>query len=403
MKNIGKTLLVCVAFLSCKMLFSATDASRLVESKVYYISLDGDNSNKGTIESPWSTLEHAIYKVKGGEVIQFREGTYKIDLALKNFKTKNGLPVTIEAYPNEKVVFERLRSIDSDWKLWKNGIYRTKVKQSFWQLFVDRDLSDMARWPNTSFKNDSIWRMTQSMRSIDGGFRNGKYTGKSRYGLVYDKNFDTGEAKGFQEGDSRYDVVLDAETLAETNIDFTGAYAVLNIGNWLTWTREITEHKAGQGSFHYDTNGIKEQELKSHGAYYIYGLAALDKVNEWWYDKDEKYLYFKPVSKEQLKQHRFQVRDQDFSLNFKYCKDITVKGIHFFATGFFSLGSDRISFIDCTFDYMSTNKFVLGQTNWFTRFNDGGDELNKTSSIFKGSDCKFINCTVSNSNAPLFF
>ena len=45
-------------------------------------------------------------------------------------------------------------------------------------------------------------------------------------------------------------------SLASTGKDFTGAYAVLNIGHWLTWTRPIIEHEAGSDNFHYCTNNF---------------------------------------------------------------------------------------------------------------------------------------------------
>ena len=404
MKNSVQFLLICCVFLNVYSLFSSSYKTNETKSKtLYYIATDGKDGNDGSKHHPWSSLKHAFSQVKGGETIFFRAGTYRIEVELKKFKTKNGAPISIEAYLNEKVVFNGTRRLDANWKLWKNGIYRTIVKQPFWQLFIDQELGDMARWPNTSFENDSIWRMTQSMRSIDGGFRKGKYTGKSRFGLVYDKDFKTSKDAGFWEGDSRYENITSLESLAESNIDFTDAYAVLNVGNWLTWTRKITEHKAGQAFFSYDTSRMTEQLLKSHGAYYIYGLVALDKVNEWWYDKDSKFLYYKPASKKSLNEQRFQLRDQDFALKFTKSQDISIKGIRFFATGFFSKMSDRISFEDCRFDYMSANKLAIGITNWFTKFNKAGENYNYATSFFKGTDCEFINCTVSKSNAPVFF
>jgi len=192
MKNSVKLLLICCVFLNATSVLSTSYKTNESKPKtLYYIATDGKDGNDGSIHHPWSSLKYALSQVKGGETIFFRAGTYRIEVEFKKFKTKNGAPISIEAYPNEKVVFDGTRRLDANWKLWKNGIYRTIVKQSFWQLFVDQELGDMARWPNTSFQNDSIWRMTQSMRSIDGGFRKGKYTGKSRFGLVYDKDFKT--------------------------------------------------------------------------------------------------------------------------------------------------------------------------------------------------------------------
>ena len=402
MRNIKTLLLLFAVIINFTSKASVHNYNQSPPSKIHYISLEGSDNNNGSIEQPWSSLKHAIRKVKGGETIQFREGNYRIGIVLDNFKTDNGIPLTIESYPNEKVVFEGTRTLEVDWEHWKNGIYRTKVKQAFWQLFVNRNLADMARWPNTSFEKDSIWSMTQSMRSMDRGRLKKKYVGKSKLGLVYDKDFKTINKDDFMEGDSHYENSTSTQSLSEANIDFTDAYAVLNIGNWLTWTRKVTEHKAGQSFFSYDTTGIKEKDLKSYGAYYIYGLPALDKVNEWWYDKNTSYLYYKPTSKENLDKLYFQLRDQDFAFNFSNCQDITIRKIQFFATGFFSKESDRISFIDCRFDYMSANKFALEKTNWFTKHNKTGINSNYATSFYRGKNCKFINCIVSKSNAPIF-
>ncbi len=368
----------------------------------YYIALDGKDSNDGSITHPWKNLKKSLSKVKGGDTLLFREGVYHIATTIENYKTTNGLAVTVSSFPGEKVVFDGTSVLQTKWKHWKDGIYRSKVKKEFWQLFVNDTFADMARWPNTSFENDSIWRMTRSMRSGDGGYRKEKYTGKSRFGLMYDAAFKSKKEGVFTEGDSRYNVLENQESLADTGIDFTGAYAVLNIGNWLTWTREITAHKPGQSFFTYDTTGIKEKELKSHSAYYIYGLQALDKPNEWWYDKKNQYLYYRPFSKEDLNSKVFRGRTQNFAIQIQKSRDITIDNINFFATGFFVKESDNIRFENCNFEYISANKFVLGITNWFTKFNRNRSDDNHAASIFKGSKCAFINCNIYRSNAPVF-
>ena len=67
-------------------------------------------------------------------------------------------------------------------------------------------------------------------------------------------------------------------------------WQLVNVG------REILTHESGSDHFTYDTQGISEQELKSFGAYYIYGLQALDQPNEWWYNKDSNTLYYLQIT-----------------------------------------------------------------------------------------------------------
>ncbi|MFK5891973.1 MAG: DUF1565 domain-containing protein [Pseudomonadota bacterium] len=76
----------------------------------YYVSPDGDDSNKGSITNPFVTIEKAISHVKAGDTIYLRAGIY----SLKNkenssyglYITKNGSSqkhIKLWAYPGEKV------------------------------------------------------------------------------------------------------------------------------------------------------------------------------------------------------------------------------------------------------------------------------------------------------------
>lgn len=372
-------------------------------SNTYYVSVHGNDSNIGTIAKPWKTLQHAFETIQGDAQILLREGSYRIDVNLINFQKNEGNKTIVSNYNNEKVTFIGASKLNTQWTLWKNGIYTSPIENDIWQLFPDKKVADLARWPNTSFENDSIWSMEKSMRSSDGGRDDeGNYTGQSRFGKLYDGDFPQYSRSEFSEGETNYVIKNQLTSLAESNIDFQGAFAVLNIGHWITWTRKITQHSTGQPYFEYDTEGLEEEHLKKYGAYYIYGLAALDKVNEWWYEKDAKLLYYKPSSLEALQQTDFYGRDQDVAITFENCQNITFRGIEFFATGYFIKNSDYIVFEDCDFNYPSTHKFVLGNTAFFKSWNPIEPKANITSSVQNGRHSKFIDCTFFRSNAPIF-
>ena len=67
-------------------------------------------------------------------------------------------------------------------------------------------------------------------------------------GIIYDADFPEGYSGAFNEGDSNYGT-SNTESLTESNTDFTGAIAVLNVGHWLTWARKISSHNAGDDHF----------------------------------------------------------------------------------------------------------------------------------------------------------
>jgi hypothetical protein len=369
---------------------------QVVDRALFVQNSELDNGD-GSIGKPYKSIAHAIQKASDGTTIYLREGRYTELLQVKNSDKK----IKLAAYPGEKVTIDGTRKISTQWELYKNNIYRTQVDQDIWQVFVDNQYSYLARWPNASFEDGKIWRMTQGMRSLNGGYKSSVPTGKSRLGLAYDDSFKSHSKNGFNEGDSRYSNVNPSASLADSGIDFTNGIAVLNIGHWLTWARPITEHKAGSDHFSYESKGIKLRELQQHSAYYIYGLAALDRINEWWYDKDSKFLYYQAKNKQSLDQLNFSVRKNDFMLELTNTKNISFENINFFAAGYNIRFSENIRFENCRFDYLSENKYVLGKLDWFSAFN--GNSNNKASAFFGGSQNQIINCTFSRSNAPLMF
>ena len=67
------------------------------------------------------------------------------------------MPILFTNFNNEKVVMDGTKSIDSVWTLYSDNIWRTTISFDIWQLFVDRTEVIMARWPNASFEDGSIW------------------------------------------------------------------------------------------------------------------------------------------------------------------------------------------------------------------------------------------------------
>ncbi len=72
---------------------------------LYCVSPSGDDSNAGTVGSPWRTLQHAADSVFPGDVVQVRDGIYRETLQIE----KNGRPdspIQFEAYPGEAPIIE---------------------------------------------------------------------------------------------------------------------------------------------------------------------------------------------------------------------------------------------------------------------------------------------------------
>jgi|GEM_PF-726020 len=379
---------------------SLADASNhsisIAQNAIFVCSKQADRGN-GSLKSPYASIMRAIDKASDGATIYLRGGTY-LEAISVNHEDKS---LTLCAYPKEQVVINGAGLLQTDWQDHENGVFKTIVAQPVWQLFANDSYAYRARWPNATFEDGKIWRMTEGMRSLDGGYHNQKPTGKSRLGIAYDDAFKSSSKAGFNEGDSRYTTITQKQSLAETQVDFTGAVAVLNIGHWRTWARHITEHEAGSDYFSYSTNGITVNELRKHTAYYIYGLPALDQVNEWWYDSKTNYLYYKPESTSALDSLILSSRKTDFMIELLRVKNIHFKNLNFFAAGYDIRYCENIIFENCRFDYPSANKYTLGHFDWFNNYNNNTN--NALSTFFRGRENKVINCIYSRSNAPIIF
>ncbi len=74
--------------------------------QTYYISTQGSNSNNGSINSPWGSLEFAVTVAKAGDTIIMRGGTYFMnEVYIDRRKGRGGAPgqyLTIKAFAGEQ-------------------------------------------------------------------------------------------------------------------------------------------------------------------------------------------------------------------------------------------------------------------------------------------------------------
>jgi hypothetical protein len=73
------------------------------EDADYYVSVEGDDENPGTIDAPFATLEAADAVVAPGDLVYVREGIHATPARLEA-SGADGAPVRWEGYPGESVV-----------------------------------------------------------------------------------------------------------------------------------------------------------------------------------------------------------------------------------------------------------------------------------------------------------
>ncbi len=149
-------LVVTMALLG--FVFSVADSSP-VRAETYVVDPNGADTNPGTLERPFATLQRAqqaARQVGGREpvTVQLRRGTYYLPEAVVFTAEDSGTeaaPVVYESYQHEEAVISGgLRLPPLTWTPWRDGIMQATVPTGLIgdQLFVNGLRQPMARYPN---------------------------------------------------------------------------------------------------------------------------------------------------------------------------------------------------------------------------------------------------------------
>ncbi|WDE96568.1 hypothetical protein PQO03_01125 [Lentisphaera profundi] len=319
--------------------------------KTYFVSVNGDDSQAGTLEQPLKSLSKLVAKLEPGDGVIIRGGRYRGLIDIKGLNGLESKPISFIAYPGEKVVFDGSVELQQSWQEDEKGIFRSQLDFDITQVFIEDEMCITARWPNASFEDDSVFDMESTWRHQGT---------ESSFGEMVDAR-----PKGLAES-------VNKQSLSQTGIDFTGAVAVLNINAWMSYAQKVASHEAGSDRFSYDTksmvgnlNMLKNEKFFAHkkklGHYYLEGLMALDAEKEWYFTPENKMLYLKPPEGKSPKDLMILGKVQDYNLQVKNSSHLDFKGIQFFASTLKFDECTNMTVDECHFLYPSFNKFVLGE------------------------------------------
>jgi Ca2+-binding RTX toxin-like protein len=83
---------------------------------IYYVSPTGSDSQTGTLERPFASLQHAHDLAKPGDTIYLRGGVYALTEGIQLTKDgTSGAPITISNYQNETPILDGSRMTSSDY------------------------------------------------------------------------------------------------------------------------------------------------------------------------------------------------------------------------------------------------------------------------------------------------
>lgn len=238
-------------------------AALLQAQTAFFVSADGKDSNKGTIKRPFRTIEKALEaarKEKGEITLYLREGVYRLSapLTLTASDGNSEKKLTLTSFPNEKATISGGVLLNLDWQPYERGIWQAKVNQDVEidMLLVNGEIRHMARYPNYD---------EQAVR----------FHGTSSQATAPER------VKGWKHPE-------------------TGFLHAMHNSDW--------------GDFHYRIKGRKENgELILEGGWQNNRQSGLhpenrmvenifeelDAPGEWFFDRDEKILYYYPLEGEQ--------------------------------------------------------------------------------------------------------
>jgi hypothetical protein len=274
----------------------------------YYVSPEGSDSNSGSKSQPFKTIQKAANVMTAGDSCYISSGTYRETVWLKK-SDKRG--VRFIAAKGARVMLKGTDVLNLDWSVYKDSIYKAVTDTVVTQLFLDDKLLIEARWPNMKFP-DELWNKSKWARAGVG----------SRHGKIIDPD------------------------LAATNINWTGATAVLNVAHQFnTWIRTVENHRAGSETLRYpadldDFSWRKREEWKTgevweDDCYYLFGkLEALDSPGEWFYDAGSKTLYLWTPDSDSPAEHTIEAKQRDYGFEVEGVDYIEINGLGFFGTVF---------------------------------------------------------------------
>jgi hypothetical protein len=260
--NIVRNLFISIAALWPALLFSQTS---------FYVSVKGNEANPGTKTRPFASIKRALIEARntpGYVTIYLFGGTYYLEKPIiftSEDSRKENETLTLTNFENQKVTVKGGAVLNLRWEPYRNGMWRARVEQEliFDELFVNGQLQRMARYPN----------FDSSARFLGGTAADA--VSKER-------------SSGWKAPEGGYVHALHSSEWGDFHYIITGKNDTGDLvleGGWQN-NRRMGMHP----KYRFVENIFEE----------------LDTVNEWFYNKATKFLYYFPPVEQDIKKAKFE-------------------------------------------------------------------------------------------------
>ena len=275
-----------------------------LNSSTRFVAPTGNDSNPGTIDKPYQTIQHCATIVPPGWSCEVRAGTYR-----ETVTPNSG--VTIAAYNFENVVVDGSDPV-TGWTPYQGTIYQAKVamrSDDTNQIFVGSDMMTEARWPNGDDLFHVKWATarsgTNSERIVDSSLPQVNWTGAKIHLWSGSDPFGHETGQVTSSGNGR-----------------------ISISGIETGTCPVICPAPG-------------------GYYYLFGtLAALDAEREWYYDSSSETLYFMAPGKANPNTIDVRSKQRRYAFDLRGRSGVTVQDIGIFASSIITDSSSTDNTLD---------------------------------------------------------
>jgi len=319
--------------------------------KNYYVSPTGNDIGRGTQAKPFATINKALEesrKTKGSVVINLMGGVYHLSqpiVFLPEDSRKESGTLLLRNFENQKVTISGGFTLKLDWKVYKNGIWQAKITPDliFDELFVNGQLQRMARYPNYD-STAHYWGGTA-------------------------------------------DDVLAKERIARWKSPEGGYIHALHPCEWGDVHYLITG-KNDNGELVFEGGWQNNRKMGMHPKYrFVENIfEELDTVNEWFFDRKARILYYYPPKGMDIKTAKFETSQIAHLFEFKGTEIDPVRNIKI----------EGLTLTETLRTFMQ-NKEPLLRSDW-TIYRGGAV-------FYNGAvNCSLKNCTLNNlgGNAVFF-
>jgi probable HAF family extracellular repeat protein/parallel beta-helix repeat protein len=339
---------------------------RRLLSRTWFVAPGGLDTNTGTLVAPLQTIQAAAKLAQPGDTVLIRAGTYRETVTPANSGTA-AAPITFAAYNNEPVVISGADPV-AGWANFAGAVYKAgqgwDLGEGNNQVFVDGQMINEARWPNTSFDlSHPVYANAPAIMTTDAS-----------------------------------DGWLFPSTATITDPTLPGganawAGATIHIGNGVDWnvqTGTVLNSSAGQLTFGFE-HATNYEDPTGGDHYYLTGsFQALDAPGEWYRDPNSGQLYLWAPAGDSPANHFIEAKHRTFAFELSGKSYINVQGLSIFAASIdTNASSSHVTINGITARYVS--QAMMNPFPWddHERAATTGIQLNGTSNVLENSVIAF--------------